>query len=424
MKTHAFIIAIFILLPAVSRTQHNGVLTLEYCREQAVLNYPAHRQYELLREVTEIEQKNLGKNWLPTMNLNGQASYQSDVTKVPTIIPQFSPEPISKDWYKLYLDVTQVVWDGGSTRQGKVIEGIDHDIDVQNLDIELYRIKEQVNNVFFNILLLQENRNLLEMHIGLISARLEEVNSAVSNGVILASNADILRAEKLKAEQKLDEVDAARGAALASLALLIGEEIPPGTHLLMPSPEVDLSQGPGQRLEYGLFDLQQSRLDAMKKMSATSLMPKFQAFGQAGVGRPAFDMLSDDFEDYYIVGLRLNWNFWNWNRTRNEKELLTLNSSIVDSKKDAFTKNVSIEQERARAEVIKYESLIRKDQEILELRSKVVREYTSLLDNGVITATEYLSELNAESEARLNINIHKIQWVQAKYQYLATIGQL
>jgi outer membrane protein TolC len=400
------------------------VLTLQHCQQQAVLNYPSYRQYELLQNSTELQVKNLGKNYLPALNLNGQASYQSDVTKVPTIIPQFAPAPISKDWYKLYLDVSQVIWDGGATRQGKTIEGIDHQIDIQNLDIELYKIKEQVNGLYFSILLLQENRNLLLIHSGEISSRLKDIESAIRNGVVLPSNADILKAELLKVEQKMDELDVTVRAVMSSLSLLIGEEIPEETIFEMPSPEIDLAENAHNRLEFGLFELQQSKMDAMKKMSGTSLLPKFQAFGQAGLGRPAFDMLNNDFDDYYIIGVRMNWNFWNWNKTRNEKDILDVSRQIIAAQRDAFDRNISVDMENKRAEVIKYEQMIQKDQQILDLRSKVVSEYSSRLKNGVITATEYLTELNAESEARLNINIHKIQLVQAKFNYLSTIGQL
>jgi outer membrane protein TolC len=192
----------------------------------------------------------------------------------------------------------------------------------------------------------------------------------------------------------------------------------------MPAPVISMNLGPQERLEFGLFDLQQQKLEAMKKMSGTTLLPKFQAFGQAGMGRPAFDMLNDNFDDYYIVGVRMNWNFWNWNKTHNEKSILDINHEIISSKRDAFDRNLSIKLENNLAEIKKYENMLQKDQEILDLRSKVVKQYASRLNNGVITATEYLTELNAESEARLNINIHKINLVQAKYQYMATIGRL
>ena len=424
MRTRAFIILIIMSLSWTAICQVPPKLTLEYCQEQAVMNYPSYRQYELLRQSADLEQNNLSKNWLPALSLNGQASYQSDVTKVPTIIPEFAPEPISKDWYKMYLDVSQVIWDGGATKQARDIEALDNNIDMLNLDIELYDVKRRINNLFFSILLLQENRDLLNNHANMISSRLEEVESAVRNGLVLSSNSDILKAELLKVEQKVEEINISEQAAFQSLSLLIGQEIEEGTILSMPSPVVSLGLGAEERLEFGLLDLQQDKLMAIKKMTSTSLMPRFQAFGQAGVGRPAFDMLNDNFDEYYIVGVRMNWTFWNWNKTRNEKSIIDINHEIISSKRDALDRNLLVELNNNLAEIARFESLLVKDEEILDLRSRVVKQYASRLNNGVITATEYLTELNAESEARLNINIHKIKLVQAKYQYLATIGRL
>jgi len=421
-RTYIFTALVFIGLTAAA--QEGQVLTLDSCLARAVRYYPTYRQYELLQQSTELKTGNLDKNYLPTLNVAGQASYQSDVTKVPTIIPQFSPEPISKDWYKIYLDVSQVVWDGGATRQGKAAEEADHLISEKNLEIELYKVKEQVSNLFFAILLLQENRKVLQTHSEEIASQLRDVESAVRNGFVLATNADILKAELLQVYQKIDELDVTVEASMASLALLTGIGIAPGAELQMPAPAIDPYLGGEQRLEYELFELQQNKMEVMKKMSGTALMPKFQAFGQAGYGRPAFDMLSNDFEDYYIVGLRLNWNFWNWNKTRNEKEVFSLNQQIITTQRDAFSQNLAIDLTNKRAEIQKFEQTILKDEEILDLRTKVVEAYSSRLENGVITATEYLTELNSESRARLNINIHKIQLIQAKYRYLAAVGKL
>jgi outer membrane protein TolC len=320
--------------------------------------------------------------------------------------------------------VSQVIWDGGVTRQGKAIEEADHQISAKSLEIDLYKIKEQVNNLFFAILLLQENRKVLRLHADEIASQLKDVESAVRNGLVLGTNADILKAELLQVDQKIDEIDVTVAASLASLGLLTGRGIEPSTVLEMPAPVIDPVTGGEQRLEFALFDLQQNKMETMKKMSATALMPKFQAYGQAGYGRPAFDMLSNDFEDYYIVGLRLNWNLWNWNKTRNEKEIFGINQQIINTQRDAFNQNLSIDLTNKRAEIEKYEKTILKDEEILQLRSRVVAAYSSRLENGVITATEYLTELNSESVARLNINVHKIQLIQATYRYISAIGKL
>jgi outer membrane protein TolC len=418
------IIAAAVISAFVARGQDKPVLTLDSCLEWAVRNYPTYRQFDLLQTSTDLKNDNLGKNYLPALNVAGQASYQSDVTKVPTYIPQFAPPAISKDWYKIYLDVSQVIWDGGATRQGKAVENADHEISTKNLELELYRVREQVNNVFFSILLLQENRKVLQIHADEIGSRLKDVESAVRNGLVLGTNADILKAELMQVEQKADEIDISVAAALRSLGLLIGRDIAEGTVLQMPAPVVDPGAGGEQRLEFAIYDLQNSKMEVMKKVSGTALMPKFQAFGQAGYGRPAYDMLSNDFEDYYIIGLRLNWNFWNWNKTRNEKQIFGINQQIITTQRDAFNQNLSIDLTNKRSEIDKYEKIIVKDGEILALRTRVVEAYGSRLENGVITATEYLTELNSESEARLNINIHKIQLIQATYRYIAAIGKL
>jgi outer membrane protein TolC len=416
-----FITLSLVLSALASQTQP---LTLETCRQKAVLNYPSYRQHELIDNSAELRINNLNKVWLPSMNLSGQASYQSDVTKVPTIIPQFSPEPIDKDWYKFYLDMVQVIYDGGSTRQSREIEEVSRQIDQQNLEMELYSLRQRVDNVYFTILLLQENARLLEVTVTEIEARIKDVESSVRNGIVLPINSDILNAELMRVRQKQSELSIGITSAFSVLSVLTGEEIPETMPLQLPEPEVVLPADGSSRLEYGLFGLQQKKLEDLKKLSGTQLVPRLSAFAQAGLGRPAFDMLSNDLEGYYIVGARLSWNFWNWNKTRNEKKILDLNKEIMVTKEETFTQNLATEMINRQAEIIRFETLIEKDAEILSLRQNIVRSYASQLENGVITATEYLAELNAETHARMNLQIHKVMLVQSKYLYLASTGKI
>ena len=257
---------ISLILAIIVRGQAPALLTLEWCQQKAVDNYPAYRQYELLANSSDLNVKNLNKNYLPELNLNAQASYQSDVTKVPTIIPEFAPAPIDKDWYKFTLDLNQVIYDGGTTRQNKNLESIDHQIDAKNLDIELYQLRDRVSQIYFNILVMQQNQSLLKLHKETIEARLKEVESAVRNGVVLASNADILRAEILKTEQKQAEIDIAVSAGLSALSKLVGEGIPASASLDMTEPDIVAVPDLSQRLEFGLFSLQENKMDALKKV--------------------------------------------------------------------------------------------------------------------------------------------------------------
>jgi outer membrane protein TolC len=418
------ITGLFILFGSRLTGQPDTALSIEQCRQWAVEHHPLYQQYGLLDQSNDLKIKNLNKNHLPELNIYGQASYQSDVTKVPTIIPSFSPKPISKDWYKLYLDVNQVIWDGGATKDNKVVQETDNLIDRQNVELQLYELKKQVDMVFFNILIINKNEDILKTHREDVKARLKDVESAVQNGVSLPANADILRAELLKLDQKQQELDIARNTAYKVLSELTGQDIAEGTSLQTPDPEFSLDISGKSRLEYGLFNFQDQKLDAMKKLSGTRMMPKFAGFGQAGFGRPAFDMLNNDLKGYYIFGARLSWNFWNWNKTRNEKQIIDLNKEILNSNVQGFDQKLNIEMANKLSEVIKYQKLIEKDAAIVELHSKIVATYASELKHGVITATEYLTELTAETSAKLDMEMHKIQLLSAKCDYLASAGKL
>jgi outer membrane protein TolC len=173
-----------------------------------------------------------------------------------------------------------------------------------------------------------------------------------------------------------------------------------------------------------MFSLQQNKLDASRKLLGVKTIPHLFAFGQLGYGRPGFDMLKNEFTDFYIVGAKLNWNFWDWNHTKKEKEILGIQNDILNTQKETFDKNIRIDLENKKAAITKAAKLIIGDEEIIGLRKKITTESSSQLDHGVITSTEYLSNLNAESQAELNLEIHKIQLIKAKIDYQATLGNL
>jgi outer membrane protein TolC len=402
----------------------DSILTLDYCLQKAEANHPMFQQYDLLASTSDIRLKNLGKTYLPDMNVNGDAHYQSEVTEVPTVIATFAPEPLDKDQYKISLDVSQMIYDGGITRNNKEIETIDNQINRQNVGITLYQMKERVVGTYFSIISLQESRKLLEVSRQNLESRLKEVESGVKNGVVLASNAEIIKAELLKIDQKEIEIDAGIALGYKVLSILTGVGIPVGKELILDSPVIDSYVAGKDRPEYTLFSLQQEKAESMKKLANSKLVPRMYAYGSAGYGRPGFNMLLNEFDDFYIIGAKLNWNVWNWNRTKNEKSILDLHKEIINSNRASFDQNLATDLEKRLSEIMKYESLLPKDEEIVKIRAGIVETYASQLKNGIITATEYITELHAETEARLNLRIHEVQLARAKYDYLATAGKL
>jgi hypothetical protein len=241
-----------------------------------------------------------------------------------------------------------------------------------------------------------------------MNSRLAVVESGVRNGIMLASNADVLKAELVKVDQQLLEIDLGRESVRDILGEYLKQALPPDIQFALPvftEPEDTLTI---LRPELRLLDLQTSKLDANKAL-----------FGQLGYGRPGLNMLSNDFDTFSMFGARLSWTPWNWNQVRRDRQWFDLQKSIVQTQKETFEQQIRILLKKDRAEIRKFEALIQKDDEIITLRSKITHTFAAQLENGVVTATDYLAELNAETQARLNkqFNIIRLASAQAAYLY-------
>jgi len=416
---------IFIFISQVIFGQNNDtILTLEYCHTQAINNYPLIKQKDLLKSSTDYKIKNLNVNYLPQVNLNGQATYQSEVTQLPIKIPGINIPELYKDAYKVSLDVNEVVYDGGLTKYQKDIERTGLLLDEQSLEIELYKVKDRVNQLYFNILLLQENEKLLKVMKEDIKSKLTKMEASIEGGIALENNADVLKSEMIKIDQQLLELSSGKKANIQMLGELINKDIGENLVLMMPDMLVNTKDTTNNRLEFKYFDLQKDKINQTKNLSISKLMPRVSVFGQAGYGRPGLNMFTTTFDSYYLVGAKLSWNLWNWNQSKNEKHILDIQSSIIDSQKELFAMNLKMENYKDNADIDKYIALIKKDKEIIELKTKIANNASFQLDNGIITATEYTTELNSELQAKLNLELHKIQLALSKINYLNNLGKL
>ena len=420
------------LLPAMLvlpvSTLAQDTLTLSYCYLMVEQNYPLAGQLDLLAGSNTLKVKNLNKNYLPQININGQASYQSDVTKVeielPAGFPPLQMPVLNKDWYKVTLDINQAIWDGNVTSYQKKLEDYDLQVDQTSVKAELYKLKKQVNQFYFTIILLNQNEKLLLSTKDQLYEKLKEVQAGIQYGAILQSTADALEVEIIRIEQREAETQIDRAALFNMLSELIDTEVSENTYLILPDLFLSDFNFQNQRLENQVFNLQRSRLEVMRSMVTTKWNPKFFAFGQAGIGRPALNMLSNDFEPYYIVGLKLSWTPLNWNANKNERQILDIQSNILLAQQQSFDKTLKIQSEKELSEIIKALDVMEKDQEIIALRKKISQSASSQLDNGVITSSDYVARLTEERQARLSYEIHRIQLAKAKLSYLYNQGKL
>jgi outer membrane protein TolC len=398
-------------------------LDLKECYYLAVQRYPLTRQIETYGRIQGLKNRNLTVKYLPDLSVNAQTSYQSQVTEVPLAIPGQSIPTPHKDSYQLSLSVNQLVYDFGVIRKQKEVESVQAAYDQQGVRVELHKVRGQVDDAYFSVLLLQEKERSLLLNEEDVRVKLETVRARVSSGSLLPSNADVLEAELLRIRQNLAEAHVSRQNALATLALLIDR--PLDTTVSVRLPAVDTLPGVGgkKRPEYVFFDLSRGRLQKSIDLIGRRNLPKISGFAHVTYGRPGLNVFETSFQRYYIAGVKASWNLWNWQSDARDRHVARLQQELLTAQEEAFERNLSIAAGNASSEIAKLEELIRLDEEIIALRSRITRQFSSQLDNGVVTSSEYLAELNAEHQARLFMQSHRIQLQRAKINYLTVIGE-
>ena len=413
---------LFLFFPIFCFSQKSDTLTLELCQQKALENYPLLKQKELINKAGEVSILNISKSYLPQLNLNAQATYQSEVTELPINIPGIQIPTLYNDQYKATLDATQLIYDGGITSKQKKLENINTQTELQSLEVELYKIKEKINTIFISIAALQENKKLFLILEKDVTNKLIKVQSGVKNGILLESNAFVLEAEIIKINEQIIEIESGIKTGFKMLADYINQEVDENVILKLPEISIDKCDYENIRPEIKLIEFQQKKLDVSKTLFNSKKLPKIVGFGQVGYGRPGLNMLSNNFNTFYLIGAKLSWNIWDWNQSKNDKQLIGIKSEILNTQKDLFNQGIKILLEKYISDIKKYKDFIVKDNEIIILRDKITKSSESQLENGTITATEYLTELNALVQAKINLESHKIQLIKAEIDYLTVKG--
>jgi len=419
MKKIKLIFGCGLLLTSLIATSQLNTLTLDSCYVLAKQNYPLVKQYELIIKTKEYTIENISKGFLPQININGQASLQSDVTQLPKTIPGVSV--LSKDQYKIYAEIIQTVYDGGVIKEQKKLEEANTVVDQQKLEVELYKLKDRINQLFFGILLIDEQLKQNVLIKNDIQLGLNKTNAAISNGTALKSSADVLKADLLKANQQTIELNANRKAFIDMLGLFIKRELDQNTVLIKP-PNIIPSQEI-KRPELLMFDYQNKIFDAQNTLLTAKNHPKISFFVQGGFGKPAFNILSNNFDAYYIGGLKLNIPLSGYYTLKNERSLININRQNISVQKENFLFNTQLTLKQQNADIIKIQQILKTDDEIIPLRTKIKNTALAKLDYGVINTSDYLREVDAENNARSNKVLHQIQLLLAEYNKQNTVGE-
>ncbi|MNQ42025.1 Outer membrane efflux protein [compost metagenome] len=392
-------------------------ITLEDCYALANKNYPLAKQTQLLQEKSSLDIDVLNKGKLPKIDLNAQATYQNQVTVVPSPLV----DPINKDQYRATLDINQLIYNGGAIDANAKLKEAQTKTQQQQVEVNLYQIKTKINQLYFSILLLQERKAILISKQEQLLSKIKEVQTGIKFGAILPASEKVLEAENLKIKQLLTEIQFDRKRMLDNLSTFIYTPLNENVSLQKPNIAADLTKD-NNRPELKLFDLQNEQIEVSKEVISKNNLPKINAFGQAGYGNPGLNMIYNSFQPIFMVGMRANWNVFDWNKSKTEKQALSISKDIVDTEKETFLLNNNLQLQEMENEIKKTEEVIATDTEIIDIREYVVKSSDSQLRNGVITSSDYLVELTNLYEAKINQKVHEIQLDLAKANYQVVKG--
>lgn len=413
------ITGLMLVLPVAVTAQS---LTLDKAYAEARKNYPLIKQKDLIKRTADLNINNLNKGFLPQLSINGQASYQSDVTKVDVPIPGIKIDAPEKDQYKFTADVNQLIYDGGITKQQKTLQELNAAASGQQVEVELYKLRDRINQLYLGILLLDEQIKQVNLVKNDINIGIKRVEAQVQNGVAFKSNLNILKAELIKNDQRLIELKSNRKILLETLGLFMNQEINEDVVLEKPATQPALQKDIA-RPELKLFDDQLAVFNHQDKLITARNLPKTSLFIQGGYGRPGLNLLKNEFDLFYIGGVRFNWSLSGLYTNKNDRKLVKLNQDLVNTQKETFLLNTNAEIKRQQGEIAKLDKLIASDNEIIDLRKSVTDASKAQLENGVITSSDYLTEVNAEDQARQALILHEIQLLQAQINYQTIIGK-
>lgn len=397
-------------------------VSLDECLENARLHHPLFAQKALTIQESELQTEQYKKDLLPQLMVNGKATYQNEVISLPINIPNFDVPELSKDQYRLSLDVNQAIYRGGLYQKQKDLEELQEILDQLEVDRNLYLVKNDVKELFVNIILLDEQKKVIDTYLQRIAAKKQEMEAMVEEGVALNVSLDRLNIEEIKAQQQLGEIKIKRSALLENLELITQMDLSGEVELRVFPPQIQETQQ--QRLEYQLMNQTQIQLEQNKELIDVQKYPKLFAFAQGGVGRPGFNYLSDEISEFWMLGLQLQWSIFNWNRFNNDKKMMDIKIQMIDSQKQDFERSVEMALNQMKSEIDSWESLLVKDQEIIQLRKNVAENAANQLNEGVITTSAYIEEVQNLSQAELEMKIHEVQLINSQLSYLNILGKL
>lgn len=421
MKRLLFIIGAFMTLTAAAQS-------LEECQQAATRNYPLIKQYDLIERTTDYTVSNIGKAWLPQVTATAQATYQSDVAAWPeqmqTMLDQMGVDlkGLRKDQYRVGIDVNQTLYDGGTISSRAAVAREQGNVDAAQTSVNLYAIRQRVNEMYFALLLLDDNIQLNNNVQQVLETSEKKLQSMYKHGTAAQSDYHAIRAERLGLVQQLSALNSQRRALARMLSAFCGIEV---TAPVKPA-ATDVATSVNNRPELALFDSQLRLADARDRQLDAQLLPRLNLFASGFYGYPGYNMFEDMMSHRWslngMVGVKLNWNIGALYTRKGDKATVALQRQMIETNRETFLYNNRLDQIRLDEELALYRDLARQDDEIIELRTSVRKAAESRMNHGIIDVNDLIKEINNEHNALVTRSTHEIEALKRLYDLRYTLN--
>lgn len=406
-------------------------VTLDYCLDRAEKNYPLIHKYDLVAKTADLSLSDINKNWLPRINVYGQATVQNVVPEFPESLTDILAK-LGQDYkglgyfqYKVGVDVSQTIWDGGASKTQREIERTSAAEQQAALSVRMYAVREKVMNLYFGILLMDEQIAQTENTISLLKANHTLMTSMKSNGVAMQSDVDMVEAQLLTMTQQLTGARSAAKSYRDVLGVYIGESLD-GKSLVKPEATMPANLE-SNRPELALFNAQNRHNNALNAAINSSVMPRIGFFAQSWYGYPGINyfesMMKRDPSFNLMAGVKISWNVDAFYTKKNSRRKIALADEGIENDREVFLYNTRLQTAAQTQEIEGIRSVMADDERIVTLRGSVRRAAESQLKNGVINATALLSKITDENQALHTARYHEIQLLQNIYKLKNTLNR-
>ena len=396
-------------------------VTLSECVEKARNNYPQIQELGLIREAEKYDLSTASQSWLPQLTISGKAQYQSKVVEMPFEIPEFKFN-LPHDQYSLVGEVSQTIWDGGSTASKKRLVSADAKIQSKQLEVSLYGLRQKVENIFLGILLIDKQITQNEIAVKSLYRNRESVLAGIEHGVSYQSDLSIVDVNILNYKQTISSLHADRQAYVDMLGRLTGEDLSQA-RFVEPPVDLPIDTATLARPELQLYKAQLEQTQIQRRDLQSNLYPKLNLSLQGGIGRPGLNILKNEFEPYYTVGVKLQWNLGALYSRKNDIRKIAVQKERIERQQEAFVLNTMLDVTDQLNEVHKAEQVLAQDREIIRLREDIRQAGEEQYKQGVIMLTDLMEMIDEEFNARVAQSLHQVQLVMAICDLKNTLGQ-